>query len=58
MIHLSIAKNIITMGFQCVNLSQFYLGAISPDATHIKTKNNKNEKKNTFDTGRKKTKRF
>lgn len=45
MIHLSIAKNIITMGFQCVNLSQFYLGAISPDATHIKTKNNKNEKK-------------
>ena len=36
MVHLSIARNIAEMGFELGDLSQFYLGSISPDAIHMR----------------------
>jgi hypothetical protein len=36
MVHLSVAKNMLGLGFTPKDLSLFYLGAISPDAIHMR----------------------
>ena len=36
MVHLCVAKNIVDTGFPVNDLSQFYLGTISPDAIHMR----------------------
>ena len=36
MVHLAIAYNIVEAGFNTKNLPNFYLGAISPDAIHMR----------------------
>ena len=36
MVHLCVAKNIMDAGLKIINLPQFYLGSISPDAIHMR----------------------
>ena len=36
MVHLLVAKNCVASGYQVKDLPQFYLGAISPDAIHMR----------------------
>jgi len=44
MVHLYIAKNIHDYGFKITDLSQFYLGTISPDAIHMRDNTDRNDK--------------
>ena len=47
MVHLSVAKKIIDAGFNINKLSQFYLGAIAPDAIHMRKNNDRFDKNDT-----------
>ena len=47
MVHLSVAKKIIEAGFEIKDLSQFYLGSISPDAIHMRENADRYAKKLT-----------
>ncbi|MFF2886916.1 hypothetical protein [Paenibacillus sp. NPDC057967] len=47
MVHLSVARNIVEKGFKVVDLSQFYLGSISPDAIHMRSSSDKFAKRKT-----------
>ncbi|MCU0097506.1 hypothetical protein N7917_29750 [Bacillus sp. OR9] len=47
MVHLSVARNIAEMGVEFGDLSQFYLGSISPDAIHMKPNADKSAKRKT-----------
>jgi len=47
MVHLNIAKNIVELGFNDIDLSQFYLGIISPDAIHMRQNADRNDKNKT-----------
>ena len=47
MVHLSVGKKLIDMGFEISNLPQFYLGLISPDAIHMRQNSNRLGKNET-----------
>ena len=47
MVHLNIAKNIHDSGFKLNELSQFYLGIISPDAIHMRKESDRKTKNDT-----------
>ena len=47
MVHISVAKNLIDLGFDLTNAAQFYLGAISPDAIHMRQDTDNFSKYNT-----------
>jgi len=47
MVHLSIAKRLIDAGYDTNNISQFYLGNISPDAIHMRQNSDRLLKNNT-----------
>ena len=47
MVHLSVAKNILDAGFKTANPAGFYLGAISPDAIHMRENADKAAKNQT-----------
>ena len=47
MIHLSIAKSILDSGYKANDVSQFYLGSISPDAIHMRKDTNRKDKNDT-----------
>ena len=47
MVHLCIATNIFDYGFKEIDLPQFYLGTISPDAIHMRENSDRNDKSNT-----------
>ena len=44
LVHLYVAKKILDSGFTVAAVSQFYLGAISPDAIHMREKTGRDDK--------------
>jgi len=44
MVHLYVAKNIYDLGLKDIDLPQFYLGTISPDAIHMRDNSDRNDK--------------
>ena len=47
MVHISISKKILDAGLEITDIPQFYLGAISPDAIHMRKDSNRDKKNRT-----------